>query len=161
MTWMMVFTSCKCRVTRRGHGWVGVGCWLCSMKPSAVDHFWQLLQKVVLSDAGIHIFVFQMVISEFINQLLEVIHGRGRGGGGDGGGGSAQSSYARSPWLGLSGSLQNWAEYPERVVIYLVAENIASMLYTTHKKFKKGYLTVGRIYRTCKNFTFGGRCRPL
>lgn len=93
-------------VTRHGCGWlVAVGLWLCLMEPSAVNHLWQFLQQVILSDARVHVFPLQMVLSEFIDKLLKVIHSRA--GGSSAGGGC---SYACSPWFGLSGSLQHWAE---------------------------------------------------
>lgn len=52
---------------------------------SAVNHFRKLLQQVVLSDTGVHI-IIKVVVSKLIDQLLEVIHGRGGGSGARGGG---------------------------------------------------------------------------
>lgn len=91
-------------VTRQCRGWR-----LCSTELSAVNHLWQFLQQVVLTDVRVHVFMPQMVVSELIDQLLKVIHSGG-GGSGAGGGGGAWRSYTYSPWLGLCGSLQDWAE---------------------------------------------------
>lgn len=147
----MVFTSLKYRVTRHGCGWqVRAACWSSSMEPSAVNHLWQFLQQVILSDGRVHVFILQMVVSEFIDQLLKVVHSRG-GGSSVGGGDGAGRSYACSPWLWLSGSLQHWAEiYRESCYLCRVWQCLVHVRCEKHQNnFNRFSLGQSQNYLVC------------